>query len=148
MESRFPHVKGQLWGRKVAGSGHARTCPAVDKLKPTQQGAERVGYRCWLWYTRRECTLAQPGEYDWMVHVWRWCGFMSNYFDHLWFLVISRYLLCSVHCDFDCLCVYSVVVAVCPSKLECGPMPNLMVALPNTGGALYPTPQNLADAHY
>ena len=27
-------------------------------------------------------------------------------------------------------------------------MPNLMVALPNTGGALCPTPQSLADAHY
>ena len=34
------------------------------------------------------------------------------------------------------------------SKLECGPMPNLMVALPNIGGALYSTPQSLADAHY
>jgi len=33
-------------------------------------------------------------------------------------------------------------------ELECGPMPNLMVALPNTGGALYSTPQSLADAHY
>jgi len=27
-------------------------------------------------------------------------------------------------------------------------MPNVMVALPNTGGALYSTPQSLADAHY
>ena len=27
-------------------------------------------------------------------------------------------------------------------------MPNLMVALPNVGGALYSTPQSLADAHY
>jgi len=33
-------------------------------------------------------------------------------------------------------------------KLECGPMPNLMVALPNIGGALCSTPQSLADAHY
>jgi len=33
-------------------------------------------------------------------------------------------------------------------KLECGPMPNLMVALPNIGGALGSTPQSLADAHY
>jgi len=32
--------------------------------------------------------------------------------------------------------------------LECGPMPNVMVALPNTGGALCSTPQSLADAHY
>jgi len=33
------------------------------------------------------------------------------------------------------------------TKLECGPMPNVMVALPNTGGALCSTPQSLADAH-
>jgi len=32
-------------------------------------------------------------------------------------------------------------------KLECGQMPNLMVALPNIGGALCSTPQSLADAH-
>ena len=33
-------------------------------------------------------------------------------------------------------------------KLECGPMPNVMVALPNIGGALCSAPQSLADAHY
>ena len=33
-------------------------------------------------------------------------------------------------------------------KLECGPMPNLMVALPNIGGALCSMPQSLADVHY
>jgi len=33
-------------------------------------------------------------------------------------------------------------------KLECGPMPKVMVALPNIGGALCSTPQTLADAHY
>jgi len=27
-------------------------------------------------------------------------------------------------------------------------MPNMMVALPNIGGALYSTPQSVADAHY
>jgi len=32
-------------------------------------------------------------------------------------------------------------------KLECGPMPNLMVALPNIGGDLCSTPPSLADAH-
>jgi len=32
--------------------------------------------------------------------------------------------------------------------LECGPIPNLMVALPNIGGALCSMPQSLADAHY
>ena len=34
------------------------------------------------------------------------------------------------------------------TKLECGPMPNVMVALPNIGGALCSTPQSFADAHY
>ena len=33
-------------------------------------------------------------------------------------------------------------------ELECGPMPNVMAALPNIGDALCPTPQSLADAHY
>jgi len=33
-------------------------------------------------------------------------------------------------------------------KLECGPMPNVMVALRNIGGALCSTPQSLPDAHY
>ena len=28
------------------------------------------------------CTLAQPSEYRWTVHVRRQCGLMSNYFDH------------------------------------------------------------------
>ena len=33
-------------------------------------------------------------------------------------------------------------------QLECGPMPNVVAALPNVGGALCSTPQSLADAHY
>jgi len=33
-------------------------------------------------------------------------------------------------------------------KTRMWPMPNLMVALPNMGGALCSAPQSLADAHY
>jgi len=49
--------------------------------------------------------------------------------------------------------VYDVIIKQLPQfqnlvLLECGPMPNLMVALPNIGGALCSTPQSLADAHY
>jgi len=33
-------------------------------------------------------------------------------------------------------------------ELECGPMPNVMAALSNIGGALCSTPQTLADTHY
>jgi len=34
------------------------------------------------------------------------------------------------------------------NKLECEPMPNVMVALLNVGGAFCSMPQSLADAHY
>jgi len=34
------------------------------------------------------------------------------------------------------------------NKLECGSMPNVMVALSNIDGALCSTPQSLADAQY
>jgi len=34
------------------------------------------------------------------------------------------------------------------NQLECGAMPNMMVALPNIGGTLCSTPQSLAGAHY
>ena len=33
-------------------------------------------------------------------------------------------------------------------KLECGSMPNVMVALPNIDGAQSSTPQSLFDVHY
>ena len=33
-------------------------------------------------------------------------------------------------------------------QLECGPMPNVMAAPPNIGGALCSMLQSLADAHY
>jgi len=33
-------------------------------------------------------------------------------------------------------------------KLDCGPMPNVMAALPNIGGAHCSTPQSLDDAQY
>ena len=49
-----------------------------------------------------------------------------------------------------CLTVWptSVHNAEEPEKLEMWPMPNVISALPNIGGALCSTPQNLADAQY
>jgi len=32
--------------------------------------------------------------------------------------------------------------------LECGPMANVVATLPNIGGAIWSTPQSLADAQY
>ena len=34
------------------------------------------------------------------------------------------------------------------TRLECGPMPNVMAVLSNVSGALCSTPQSSADAHY
>jgi len=34
------------------------------------------------------------------------------------------------------------------TTIKCGPMPNVMAALPNIGGALCSTQQSLADTHY
>jgi len=50
--SRSPHAKGQFWGRKGADPGHARTCPAVDILNVTQQGAEPIRCGCKFGYIR------------------------------------------------------------------------------------------------
>ena len=51
---------------------------------------------------------------------------------------------CGVWEAFTFTFLYSYV------KLECGPMLNVMAALPNIGGALSlcSTPESLADAHY
>jgi len=54
-----------------------------------------------------------------------------------------------------CIKMHEKTVQKCTRKvkkvqmeLECGPMPKVVVALLNTGGALCSTPQSLADAHY
>jgi len=39
-------------------------------------------------------------------------------------------------------------IDVMPCELEFEPMPNVMAALPDIGGALCSMPQSLADAHY
>jgi len=57
--------------------------------------------------------------------------------------------VCTMHCpSASSLFRHTAATNVKHSKLECGPMPNVMVALPNTGGAGCSTPQSLADAHY
>ena len=51
-------------------------------------------------------------------------------------------------CEHITVHSYGIQCSIIQSELECGPMPNVMVALPNIGGALCSTPQSLADAHY
>ena len=47
-----------------------------------------------------------------------------------------------------CGCLLLATTTISGINYKCGPMPNVMVALPNIGGALCSTPQSLADAHY
>jgi len=44
----------------------------------------------------------------------------------------------------------NIIVAcfLCTHSVECRPMPNVMAALSNIGGALCSMPQSLADAQY
>jgi len=62
----------------------------------------------------------------------------------IWHLLAGHRLLSFVYKNRQFVAIYSKVIP----QLECGSMPNLMVALPNKGGALCSTPQSLADAHY
>jgi len=77
---------------------------------------------------------------------------VANFFSALHFscnafLCSTQYFWATRSNLFTTRC-YKLLRVVDINQLECGPMPNLMVALPNTGGALYSTPQSLADAHY
>ena len=58
----------------------------------------------------------------------------------------SQYLLMSVYFKVKILFNDNILIES-SEKLECGPMPIMMAALPNIGGALCSTPQTLADVH-
>ena len=96
----------------------------------------KIFYACEFWH---------PRGTPWAA--WSWCTARPD----LW--------MCQISCCSDNLCtryllpnfldfIVSAIDKQTNKKLECGPMPNVMVALPNTGGALCSMPQSLADAHY
>ena len=53
---------------------------------------------------------------------------------------------CPKHNDIVTFCTNKSQVRQLRTELECGPMPNVMAALPNIGGAVCSTPQSLAGA--
>jgi len=55
--------------------------------------------------------------------------------------------LSSLKCA-SCMWLYSRIMYPFDIVKKCGPMPNVMAALPNIGGALCSMPHSLADAHY
>jgi len=55
-----------------------------------------------------------------------------------------KYVLSEIYSRFW----YPLPGSLKTDQLECGPMPNVMAALPNIGGGLCSTLQSLADAHY
>ena len=76
---------------------------------------------------------------DKLTSLCNWCGVQS--FIYLYLILASYICMMRLYR----LHVYSSLLY---SHLQCGPMPTVMVALPNLGGALCSTPQSLADAHY
>jgi len=72
----------------LRGIGRPRTCPEMSG--GLYSGCDSTGGRTGtarmpIGMYKMGCTLAQPGEYDCTVHMWRRCGLMSNYFDHLFY---------------------------------------------------------------
>ena len=52
---------------------------------------EMVAMATSFWLSVYGSTLAPPGEYGWAVRVWRRCGLMSSYFDHLFVIMTFIY---------------------------------------------------------
>jgi len=84
----------------------------------------------------RGCIFAPPGEYDSTVRVRR--------------PYVKLFLTtCYIYGRHRRRCRHSICSRQVAegNALECGPMPNVMAALPNICGARCSTPQSLADAH-
>ena len=135
--------------------GHMRLCVCPSPYFPGYCTGPDI-----TWGNGRGCPLVV----HWSSFVQMACGWAStvraySFGQHLAFGV----LLCNGHVSFP-IVVYRVVLhnkqhflTVPPHYLyrrnniwilQCWPMLNVMAALPNIGGALYSTPQSLADAHY
>jgi len=52
-------------------------------LLPTEQRDMSVGLSVCLSVGLSHYYALPPGEYDWTTRLWRRCGLMSGYFDHL-----------------------------------------------------------------
>jgi len=73
---------------------------------------------------------------------------VQRYHLFVWTVFSPKLLYEAVSSLVTSVFVTLVLVSLTLNKLQCGPMPNVMAALPNIGGALCSTPQSLADAHY
>jgi len=74
----------------------------------------------------------QPSQIGCLPYLHTWCGLSAN-----------------LGCRSETCCTRLAEIQDAKNRqLECGPMPNVMAALPNIGGALCSTPQSLADAQY
>jgi len=57
-------------------------------------------------------------------------------------------LITTEYASLFIMCRHFITLRSWLDKLECGPMPKVMAALPNISGTLCSTPQSMADAHY
>ena len=85
--------------------------------------------------------------------MFRWQHVSSAHFSVFSFIVSVRLIVCnldSLHlltCYIDDA-VFDWLWNLCALEMWAKPMPNVMAALPNIGGALCSMPQSFADAHY
>jgi len=101
-------------------------------------GGENAKPHSWPW----QCSLQVNGY----LH---WCGCS---------VISPTWVITAAHCKYVCFHDFLSSSSFSSTarktqkhkhrnKLECGPMPNVMVALPNIGGALCSTPRSLPVAH-
>jgi len=106
--------------------------------------------------TRKPISAVSRSSSRYCEGIWRrYCCLTS--FSNCWYMPQLRRYSSTKWCDdtqmvifFRNFCVLFFQRAACSTfqRLECGPMPIVMAALPNTGGALRSMQQSLADAHY
>jgi len=115
-------------------------CVDYTEVTKTATGQERCGSA-----TDDSAKLPSKKEYlsqwpFWYKHSWELRAVSDAW-------PLQRYAECyKTTQDLDCNMHYNATASQNSLKLQCGPVPNVMAALPNIGGALCSMPQSLADA--
>jgi len=96
------------------------------------------------------CMLSHKFRSWFLLWELEWCA-VSQFFTEVIsvkfvFVIILLFIFCQLFLNQGGTW-FVLKAPVSPNQLECGPMPNVMAALPNIGSALCSTPQSLADAH-
>jgi len=105
-----PNAKGQFWDKEVPTVKcrdllqwgvqkrlNWSICCLGCGLRSAEGNTILIAFTRWCQCPSWEFSLAPPVEYDWTVRLRRWCGLMSNYFDHLFGIAVET-LTCLCKC--------------------------------------------------